>query len=297
MNFLRFLSGIRLPFLDGLFQFFTYFGQAVPLLLVLCALYWCLNKEVAARIGLAFFTSGLVLQNLKIFCRIDRPWVLDPDFHPVESAVPGATGYSFPSGHSQSAAAFWGYLACYYQKKKRAFFFVLAFLVVGFSRMYLGCHTPKDVLTGILIGLASVVFIRFAVRHIPNTRNANLMVSLFFILVCTFTAIHAFSLLSQGIISEANAKDCITAAGSGIGFAVGWYLERVYIRFSLPQTSKKRALRFLVGVLLLLLLKLLLSSFFADKLSLKMIEYGLLLLYITAGYPALFSRKRAKASL
>ena len=92
MEFLHILSRIRIPFLDGLFQLITYFGQAVPLLLLLCAIYWCVNKELAYGMGLSFFTSGLMLQTLKITFRIPRPWVLDPEFSPVESAVSGATG-------------------------------------------------------------------------------------------------------------------------------------------------------------------------------------------------------------
>ena len=301
MDFLRFLEELRLPVLDGLFQLLTYLGQAVPLLLLICAIYWCLNKELAARIGLSFFASGLVLQNLKIFCRIDRPWILDPGFHPVESAVPGATGYSFPSGHSQSAASFWGYLAYAHRRKKAALLFLLPVLLVGFSRMYLGCHTPKDVLGGILIGLVPVCLIDFLMNRLPNpeqvpassfrtAKRACFLLCLSLAAVSILSAVHAFTLLSQGIISQDNAKDCITAAGSGIGFSIGWYLERIYIRFTLPESTRGKVRRYLIGIALLLVLKLLLSILFGDSLVLEMLEYGILLLYITAGYPALLSR-------
>lgn len=70
------------------------------MLSVLCFFYWCYDKKFARRIGLTYFSSGLVVQNLKIIFRIPRPWILDPDFHPVQSAIPHATGYSFPSGHT-----------------------------------------------------------------------------------------------------------------------------------------------------------------------------------------------------
>ena len=92
---------------------------------------------------------------LKITFRIPRPWVLDPQFQAVPSAIPAATGYSFPSGHTQSGTALYGSLALSTKKKWQSIVAVLIFLLIAFSRMYLGCHTPKDVLTAMLISLAA----------------------------------------------------------------------------------------------------------------------------------------------
>ena len=103
MTFLWLLEGIRTPFLDQLMQFITYFGQEIIIIAVICALYWCADKRFAYLLGFTYFTAGLCVQSLKITFRIPRPWVLNPDFHAVESAIPGATGYSFPSGHTQGA--------------------------------------------------------------------------------------------------------------------------------------------------------------------------------------------------
>lgn len=290
MNFLYVLEGIRVPFLDVVLSAATYLGQVIPLLLLLCAFYWCVDKEFGRRMGLSFFASGLVLQNLKIFCRIDRPWVLDPDFHPVESAVPGATGYSFPSGHSQSSASVWGHLAYLFRKEKRALLFVFFLLIVGFSRMYLGCHTPKDVFVGLLLGLLGIAFAEFLYDKMPDTKRGHFLLSLSFFVASVLSAVYAFHLLSNDVVSTANAKDAITIAGAGVGFSVGIYLERFYIRFSLPEGRKEKVTRFLAGLVLLLILKLLLGSLSGESLLLKTVEYALLLLFITAGYPALFTQ-------
>lgn len=103
MTFLWLLEGIRTPFLDKLMQFITYFGQELIIITFICTLYWCVDKRFAYFLGFSYFTAGLAVQTLKITFRIPRPWVLDPDFHAVESAISGATGYSFPSGHTQGA--------------------------------------------------------------------------------------------------------------------------------------------------------------------------------------------------
>ena len=96
MTFLFLLEGIRTPFLNQLMQFITYFGQELIVIAVICTFYWCADKRFAYLLGFTYFTAGLGVQALKITFRIPRPWILDPTFQPVDSAVSGATGYSFP---------------------------------------------------------------------------------------------------------------------------------------------------------------------------------------------------------
>ncbi len=288
MDFLYVLSEIRNPVLDFFFQAVTYLGQEIPILMVICLLFWCLNKQLAYRIAISFFSSGLLLQNLKITFRIPRPWVLDPDFPPVASAVPDATGYSFPSGHTQGASSFWGTLAVTSKKRILAALFTILFLLVAFSRMYLGCHTPLDVCGGLILGLFSVWFGGFLMKRLKDTKKENRLLSVIILLFSLLTAIYALTLSKNGTITAEMAKDCLKAAGAGLGFGIGWYLERVHIRFSTNLCPSGKIRRFLIGLVLVLILKLALSFFSQDILLFKMAEYGLLVLFIIAGYPALF---------
>ena len=105
MEFLQFLAQYRTPAGNILFQGITYLAQEIFVVAVICWMYWCSNKRFAYSLGFTYFTSGLLIQGFKITFRIPRPWVLNPDFHAVPSALPGATGYSFPSGHTQSITA------------------------------------------------------------------------------------------------------------------------------------------------------------------------------------------------
>ena len=110
MAILRFLEGVRSPFLDTIFGLLTRLGEETIAIVAICAIYWCINKRVAYRIGIAYFLSGLTVQGMKICFRIDRPWIIDPAMKPAPSAISQATGYSFPSGHTQSAATLFGSL-------------------------------------------------------------------------------------------------------------------------------------------------------------------------------------------
>ena len=97
MELLRFFEGIRTPFLDTVIGFITQLGDETVGILLLCLIFWCINKRAAYGIGIAYFLSGLTVQGMKICFRIDRPWIIDPTFKPVESALEHATGYSFPN--------------------------------------------------------------------------------------------------------------------------------------------------------------------------------------------------------
>ena len=155
MEFLRFLESIRTPVGDALMSFITLFGEETLFIVLALVFFWCIDKRRGYYLLFTGFTGLIGVQILKMSFRIPRPEVLDPNLTIVESAREAATGYSFPSGHTQCASALWGGMAR--TAKKRALQIggvVLAFLV-GFSRMYLGVHTPLDV--GVSLGIAAII--------------------------------------------------------------------------------------------------------------------------------------------
>lgn len=291
MAFLWFLSEHRTPALDSVMQFITYFGQEIIIIALICALYWCADKRFAYLLGFTYFTAGLCVQTLKITFRIPRPWVLDPDFSAVESAVPAATGYSFPSGHTQGATALCFPLAL---KTKRGWLRMLSvflFLAVGFSRMYLGCHTPKDVFVSMALTIAvSLVIWRSQEFLLNSTRHLRQIAAILAALSLAVAA-YALALKSAGVIETRYALDCCRAAGAGLGFAAGWYLERTKLNFdphlgSLPIQFIKLA----IGLLAALIIKKGFSIFFGSSVLAKMAEYFILVLWVLVIYPYLFTR-------
>lgn len=287
MDFLRFLSQYRTPLGEKIFQFFTYFGQELLIILILCLIYWCLSKKLAYQIGLSFFVSGLLMQVLKITFRISRPWVLDPSFEAVASAIPAATGYSFPSGHTQCATALYGTLAFYLKKPWQRILSVFMFVMVGFSRMYLGVHTPKDVLVSMALTLLTIFAVARLSSYMQNHYVSPILVTMVLAVCSVLTAAYAAILLSQNTIETKYASDCLKAAGAGLGFALAWYLEHKHINFESDVPLKKQIPKFAIGILITAILEFGLKYLVGDGLFLSCLRYFILVLWALAIFPML----------
>ena len=195
MELLKFLQTIRTGFGDAILGLITHLGEETVFLAVGLLFLWCIDKKRGYYILFAGFVGTVLNQFIKILCRIPRPWVLDPEFTIVESARAEATGYSFPSGHTQSAACLFGGIALSEKKFKwlRWTAFTIIF-VVAFSRLYLGVHTPADVLTSLLIG-AVLVFGLYPLmmrEHKSPWVIYGTMIAIFVITTGVFAFIHLY---------------------------------------------------------------------------------------------------------
>lgn len=295
MSFLWFLSRFRNPVANGIFQFFTLFGEELLVVGLVCFLFWCLDKKMAVRIGLSYFVAGLLVQMLKIIFCIPRPWILDSRFQPVASAVGTATGYSFPSGHSQGAASLWGVLGLKQSGKMgKAVCFLIVFFT-GFSRMFLGVHTPKDVAVGLLLGLVSAVFVCSRKMERCVERYQNAVCFIFGLISLGLFAFAAYRIHFAGV-EAAEGLDCCKAAGAGLGFAIGWYLEERYVAWNPEEVFKNRSKRdraavFILGLAAALLLKVCLKTLMGGNIAGDSVRYAVLVLWIVALYPALVRKK------
>lgn len=155
MELLYWFESIRNPVLDAFMSLVTHMGEETFFMIGALFVFWCVDKRKGYYLLSVGFVGVLVNQWLKIICRVPRPWVRDPDFTIVESARAEASGYSFPSGHTQTAVGFFGGVARFAGRLWLRVACLAAAVLVPVSRMYLGVHTPADV--GVAFATAAVL--------------------------------------------------------------------------------------------------------------------------------------------
>ena len=297
MGILHALEGIRSPILDTLFSFITMLGEETIAIVLLCLIYWCYNKRIAYVIGVAYFFSGLFVQGMKISFRVDRPWVIDPSLKPVESAIPAATGYSFPSGHTQGATALFGTLAYKMKQMPVKVICVAIVLLVAFSRMYLGVHTLQDVFVSLIVTTLIIVVVAKLFSGDKTSKIRELILSLVLVACAIAVIVMAYYMYTNGTIEHHYLTDCLKAAGAGIGFAVGMFIERVYINFSVrTKNILWQAIKFAAGIIGVLIIKEGLKLVLGTGFVVDTTRYFLICTWVTVFFPLIIRRFFPKAS-
>lgn len=278
MDVLKALAGMRNPVMDKFMLGVSYVGMPYVLIALVVWYYLNVDKDEAYGMGMSFCFSCLLCQAVKVVCRIPRPWNLDTTFKPVEAAVSSATGYSFPSIHTQSATSVFGSII-YFEKRRvlRIISAVMLFLV-AFSRLYLGVHTLKDVLVGFLAAAVVSCIIWYFWNKIRREKRFPDILAFFLLTFGVILIAMTTALLMNGTIDYNNASDSLKTAGSAIGFAAVMYVESHFIHLSVSGTLVQKILRFALcvggGFLLSTLIKLIPGS---DSIPLLVLRYAVML--------------------
>ena len=135
MDILYALEKIRTPFWNGVMSAVTQLGGEVIFIVAAVVVFWCVSKWEGYYLMTIAFCGTVLNQFLKLICRVPRPWVRDPNFTIVESARAEATGYSFPSGHTQNAIGLFGGMARGGGRRWVRRGLTALALVIAFSRM------------------------------------------------------------------------------------------------------------------------------------------------------------------
>ena len=306
MEILRFLEGIRTPFLDSFFSVVTHLGEETFFIVLGIIFFWCVNKKEGYYILSVGFIGTILNQWLKLIFRIPRPWVKDKNFTIVESARSGATGYSFPSGHTQSSVGVFGSIARFEKVKWLRIICIAICVLVPISRLYLGVHTPLDVGVSLIIALVLVLGLYPIIQNcFEDIRKMRLLLIGMIVLSAAYFAFVSFYNFPKDTDAENlshGVENAYKLLGCTVGVWIGFEVDRKYINFKTDGNFLCQTLKFIVGLIPLLAikegLKYPFDLFFSGSYIADGVRYLILVVFVVCIWPLTFKwfRKITKSN-
>lgn len=294
-------------------KFFSYLGNEEFFLLVLPLIYWSIDSALGLRVGVVLVTSNLFNNIFKVIFAGPRPYWVSSH---VRALWTSETSFGIPSGHAQNAVSVWGMIAAYY---KRTWVWVTAIVVmflIGFSRIFLAAHFPHDVVFGWLLGAVLLWAVNYFWEPVtawvgPKPLGQQILIAfiasmLFVVLGYGATSFRSGyqvpdAWMASAALVNAEEPDPISPDGSftsagiffGLGAGAAWIIS--IGGFQAAGPVEKRALRYVIGLIGVLILYMGLGQIFPrndDLISyaLRFVRYSLIGFWVAGGAPWVFKR-------
>ena len=257
MSILYWLEGIRMPGLNECMLAITTLGEETAFLVLALIVFWCVDKRRGYYLMSVGFIGTMANQFLKLWFRIPRPWVLDENFTILEQAREAATGYSFPSGHTTSAVGTFGAIGASSESRSVQVLCITLAVLVGISRMYIGVHTPKDVLVGALTSLVLIFLLRPLVMEKTEKSMKPLIAAMLLMALALLWYVERWDFPADmdDHNLESGIRNAYTMVGSLSGVAVVYLLEKNYVNFETKAIWWAQLLKVLLGLVVVLAVK------------------------------------------
>jgi membrane-associated phospholipid phosphatase len=271
---LQSIQNFSIPILDLYFGVVTTFGDTLPIIIIIVLLYYTINKEFMSRLFYLLIFSAHFNYIVKIFFHNPRPYLYDSSYRVTtnvlgKQTVWGAKYYSFPSGHSQTQGALWGYIFSKYRNYSIILIGLILLISVPLSRSYLGVHWPSDVIVGVIFGIfLSLLFIYLDKNYGEKVTQLNdskkiilgvitsisilILGIIVFFLGTLFTFNETISFTDPQAWNNANLGNY---PGILAGVVIGQVLEKKHIDFKIKGREPKSILvRTVLGFILVVIL-------------------------------------------
>lgn len=288
--------------LNGFLTFITNIAVDYYILIPALIIFWVIDKKKGSIILMSWGLALTLNQLLKVTFCVYRPWIKSKDIVPLKEAMSGATGYSFPSGHSSSASSFYSSLIATFKKYKGLVIFgIIMIILTMFSRNYVGVHTPQDVVVGLAVGIASSYLIIELFNYIDGHPYLDWLIVLIAVLLSA--GLLAYIMLKNypidivdGVILVDPRKmtiDGFKDPGRFFGIFVACYVQERFVRFDTRGTTYQKFLRCLIGGLLVVVYWTIICSWLGSLININWVYFLLQascpIIFIDL-YPLLFNK-------
>lgn len=273
MQILEFIQSFSNPFLDNFFIAVTTLGEESIYILLLTLMYWCIDKKYGYQLSFTLLFSSAMNSVIKSIFKSPRPISVE---HLRHLRVETATGHSFPSGHTQTVATFFGFIMKRHNKVWLYITSSVIIFLVAVSRLYLGVHWPKDVLVGALLGILLAFLFEYLFRQTSSIKQLYILMMIFI----PFTVC---------LLIFNDSADLYKSCGIFFSFVLGYFIENKYIQFNPKTKLPKQIVKYIVGLSIALILKSLLKNIFPKAILFDFIRYFILGIWITLIAPYLFT--------
>ena len=318
-SLLNFEIGITL-FLQSLgswlalpFQAISFLATEEFIIMLLPLIFWSIDSIMGVRMAFMLVISGSFNNYFKVLFHSPRPFWFDARVKSYSME----TGFGLPSGHSQNAASLFGMMAATIRKKGFTIAVLMVIFLVGLSRLYLGMHFLRDVLSGWLLGGLFVLLYMRLEKPVVKwlvTKSLALQIMLAFVLGIVLILLGFGSMalsaswqmptewinnaaLTGGAVPDPfNMEGTITLGGVAFGFMAGY---AIWVKkFGQPKalgSALKRFLRYLVGIIGVIALYLGLKMIFPEEplvlgFILRFMRYTIIGLWVTYFAPLIFKK-------
>lgn len=299
MEFLKFLATLRTPLLDKFFLLITELGGEMVFIAVAVIIFWCFSKKDGYLILSVGFLGTVVNQFLKITFGIYRPWVIDPGFKAVPEAIPDASGFSFPSGHTQNSVGTFGTIACVFKNSWVKAVCLVLCLIVPFSRMYLGVHTPLDVFFSFFFAILVILITKPLLYKAYESKIGMYIFLGVMAIIAVLFVVYVDAIFDPSTLREDQMHNYISALknsymilGALVGVLIAFPVEKHIVKFNEGGKWYTQIFKVAVGLTLVLGLleglKLPLNAILPEYTIARAIRYGLVVVFVIAIYPISF---------
>lgn len=260
------------PALDAVFNTFNILQAEELMLLVLPIVWWCVDKRLGASLLILFSSTEFLSRYLKHITNETRPYDLDKRVRDLDHQPDS----SFPSAGTMDVLILWGYLATQFRKRVWWIWAVIAVLMIGSARVYLGAHYITDVLASIVIGLL-ILFIVARARVVE--RIASRPRALLWAMAIGWPLLLAALMLNP---------ESAVSLGAMLGFNIGLMIEPQVARFDPRGTWWKQIVKLLIGVAIVMAIRIGVKAIFPAGDLFTFARYAVIGLWIGVGAPWLF---------